>query len=152
LKRALSHDSRLETLKKEAKRWLRALLYGDAEAVRRLRAALPEALAEPGLRDVQLALARDYGFAGWRALRAALDDTPRRLPGISPRPDGDSQPIPARPPAKAVRWTASRCCISPTRGCPAAICTRSNSRVCCWRMVRMRTRVSRTTGAIRSPS
>jgi hypothetical protein len=30
--------------------------------------------ADPGLRDVQLALAREYGFPGWTALRQALDD------------------------------------------------------------------------------
>jgi uncharacterized protein len=30
--------------------------------------------ADPGLRDVQLALAREFGFRGWTALRQALDD------------------------------------------------------------------------------
>jgi len=30
--------------------------------------------AAPGLRDVQLALAREYGLPGWTALRQALDD------------------------------------------------------------------------------
>lgn len=74
MNRTLGPHSRLETLKKEAKRWLRALRDGDAEARRRLIAATPDAPIEPGLRDVHRALAREYGFAGWQALREALDD------------------------------------------------------------------------------
>ncbi len=74
MSRPLGIDARLDTLKREAKRWLRALRDDDPEARRRLRAVLPDAPAEPRLRDVQLALAREYGFAGWSALRAALDD------------------------------------------------------------------------------
>src|SRR5262245_42567699 len=55
-----------------------ALRAGDAEARRRLIAATPAAPANPGLRDVQLALAREHGLLGWVALRAALDDLARR--------------------------------------------------------------------------
>jgi hypothetical protein len=61
MSRTLTPDSSLETLKKEAKRWLKALRAGDAQARRRLIAATPAAPANPGLRDVQLALAREYG-------------------------------------------------------------------------------------------
>jgi hypothetical protein len=71
---SLSRDSSLENFRKDAKRWLRALRAGDAGARRRLLATLSSAPAEPGLRDVQLALAREYGFRGWSALRQALDD------------------------------------------------------------------------------
>lgn len=74
MSRMLGPDARLETLKKEAKRWLKALRAGDVEAKRRLVAAMPGAPAQPALRDVQLALAREYGLAGWSALRDALDD------------------------------------------------------------------------------
>jgi uncharacterized protein len=74
MSRTLTPDSSLETLKKEAKRWLNALRAGDTQARRRLIAATPTAPANPGLRDVQLALAREYGFPGWIALRRALDD------------------------------------------------------------------------------
>jgi ankyrin repeat protein len=74
MSRTLTPDASLETLKKEAKRWLKALRAGDAQARRRLIAATPAAPANPGLRDVQLALARGYGFPGWTALRQALDD------------------------------------------------------------------------------
>jgi ankyrin repeat protein len=72
--RTLTPDSNLDTLKKDAKRWLKALRAGDASAKQRLLAATPDAPAEPGLRDVQFALAREYGLAGWAALRQALDD------------------------------------------------------------------------------
>jgi ankyrin repeat protein len=72
--RSLTPDSSLETLRKEARRWLKALRAGDVEARRRLAAVTPGAPANPGLRDVQLALAREHRLPGWAALRAALDD------------------------------------------------------------------------------
>lgn len=74
MSRSLTPDSSLETLRKEAKRWLKALRAGDAEARRRLVAITPAAPADPGLRDVQLALAREHGLPGWAALKTALDD------------------------------------------------------------------------------
>jgi ankyrin repeat protein len=74
MSRTLTPDSSLETLKKEAKRWLKALRAGDAEARRRLVAVTPAAPANPSLRDVQLALAREYGLPGWTTLRQELDD------------------------------------------------------------------------------
>jgi hypothetical protein len=74
MSRTLTPDSNLETLKKEAKRWLKALRDGDAAAHHRLVAVTPAAPANPGLRDIQLALAREHGLPGWAALRAALDD------------------------------------------------------------------------------
>ncbi len=73
MSRALSPESNLDTLKKEAKRWLKALRDGDAAARGRLLAVLPGAPDAPGLRDVQHALAREHGLAGWDALRAALE-------------------------------------------------------------------------------
>lgn len=74
MSRTLTPDSSLETLRKEAKRWLKALRAGDAEARLRLVAATPAAPSDPGLRDVQLALAREHGLPGWAALRQELDD------------------------------------------------------------------------------
>jgi Leucine-rich repeat (LRR) protein len=62
----------LESLKKEAKRWLDTLRSGDARARARLRQAYPDAPADPGLRDVQHALAREHGFSGWSALKDAV--------------------------------------------------------------------------------
>jgi hypothetical protein len=68
----------LDSLKNEARRWLRGLHAADPDARARLRAALPEAPAAPTLRDVQLALAREHGFQGWPALKRALTPDPAR--------------------------------------------------------------------------
>jgi ankyrin repeat protein len=68
----LASPSHLESLKKEAKRWLKDVRAGEADAVARLRRAYPDAPAEPGLRDVQHALARERGFDGWSALKAGV--------------------------------------------------------------------------------
>lgn len=62
----------LESLRREAKRWLAALRRGDPEARTRFQRALPDAPRDPTLRDVQHALAREHGFAGWTAVREAL--------------------------------------------------------------------------------
>ena len=74
MSRALTPKTNLELLRKEAKRWLKALRAGDPAATARLRAAWPEAPAEPALRDLQHALARDYGAESWAGLKVALDD------------------------------------------------------------------------------
>ena len=68
----LTPQTTLDTLKKDAKRWLKSVRAGDGDALERLRALNPKAGAEPGLRDVQHALARDYGFDGWPALKEEL--------------------------------------------------------------------------------
>jgi hypothetical protein len=69
----LSPRRNLESLKKEAKRWLADLQAGDAEARSRLQRASPDAPATPTLRDVQHALALEHGFAGWTLLKDAVD-------------------------------------------------------------------------------
>ncbi len=66
--------SALENLKREAKRWLRALRGNVEEARARLVRAFPGAPDVPTLRDVQHALAREHGFAGWAALKAQLTE------------------------------------------------------------------------------
>jgi hypothetical protein len=63
----------LESLKKEAKRWLAALRDGDPAARERLVIALRHPPTSPTLRDVQLALAREHGFAGWAELKRAAE-------------------------------------------------------------------------------
>ena len=70
--RVLTSRTKLESLRKEAKRWLKALRAGDARAIARLSAAFPTASPNPGLRDVQHALALEYGLSGWIELKAAL--------------------------------------------------------------------------------
>ena len=62
----------LDNLKKEAKRWLKALRAGDEQARARLERSYPAAHAAPGLRDVQFALAREHGLPGWTELIAKL--------------------------------------------------------------------------------
>ena len=63
----------LDSLKKEAKRWLAALRANVAEARARLERAVPESTPSPSLRDVQHALAREHGFTGWSALKDAIE-------------------------------------------------------------------------------
>jgi len=58
MNRQLMADSSPETLRKEAKRWLKALRAQDPKAHQRLRRSYPGAPPQPGLRDVQYALAR----------------------------------------------------------------------------------------------
>jgi ankyrin repeat protein len=72
--RTLGAAASLESLKKEAKRWLKALREGDAAARERLRRVLPNAGTEIALREVQHALAFEHGMAGWAALKEALAD------------------------------------------------------------------------------
>jgi hypothetical protein len=73
------HDERpksgrsLESLKKEAKRWLAALRDGTPESHARLARAIRNPPDAPTLRDVQLALAREHGFAGWSDLKDAIE-------------------------------------------------------------------------------
>ena len=74
MSRALTPKTTLDTLKKDAKRWLKAVRAGDAKALARLAAAWPKAPAAPSLRDMQQALALEYGLADWKAVLAALAD------------------------------------------------------------------------------
>src|SRR5262245_58031418 len=73
MNRQLLGASTLKNLKKEAKRWLKALRANDREARQRLERAFPQAPAQPTLRDIQLALALERGFAGWPALKKQLE-------------------------------------------------------------------------------
>jgi ankyrin repeat protein len=72
--RTLGAAATLESLKKEAKRWSKALREGDAAARERLQRVVPNAGANVGLREVQHALALEHGLAGWAALKEALAD------------------------------------------------------------------------------
>ncbi|HEV7337210.1 MAG TPA: hypothetical protein VGO06_14645 [Bosea sp. (in: a-proteobacteria)] len=70
--RELSARSNLETLRRQAKRWLKEIETGDAAALARLRAQILNPASPPKLREVQHALAREYGFASWAALKQEL--------------------------------------------------------------------------------
>jgi uncharacterized protein len=62
----------LDNLRKTAKRWLKSLRDGDAEARARLRRAYPDAHEPATLRDVQHGLARERGHESWLALTRAV--------------------------------------------------------------------------------
>ena len=59
----------LDHLRREARDLLRAAQAGDPTAVGRIRAVS----AAPTLASAQLALAREYGFASWARLKAAVE-------------------------------------------------------------------------------
>jgi hypothetical protein len=58
----------LESLRKQAKKLARGVVAGDAAAIGRARAQLPQAELPLSHRDAQLVLAREYGFPGWQEL------------------------------------------------------------------------------------
>src|ERR1700720_441669 len=58
----------LESLRKQAKKLARGIVGGDARAIARARAQLPQAELLLSQRDAQLVLAREYGFPGWQDL------------------------------------------------------------------------------------
>src|SRR6516164_6539372 len=58
----------LESLRKQAKKLARGIAAGDADAIARARAQLPQATLPLSQRDAQLVLAREYGFPGWQDL------------------------------------------------------------------------------------
>ena len=70
----------IDNLRKEAKRWLRALREGDANAYSRFRGAYSNPPDRPGLRDVQHALAKEMGHESWIELS-------RALAGVAESPD-----------------------------------------------------------------
>ena len=72
MSRRLTPKTTLEGLKREAKRWLKALRDNVGEARARFERVLPNAPDVPTLRDVQHALAREHGAPGWSALKSEL--------------------------------------------------------------------------------
>src|SRR5437899_7839075 len=58
----------LESLRKQAKKLARGIVAGDASAVARPRAQLPQAGLPLSHGDARLVLAREYGFPGWQDL------------------------------------------------------------------------------------
>src|SRR5438477_1837115 len=71
--RKLASTTTLDNLRKEAKRWLKALRENDAAGRERFEHAYPNAPAKPVLRDVHHALAREYGLNSWNELKQALE-------------------------------------------------------------------------------
>ncbi len=70
--RQITPSTSLTTIRKEAKRWLTELRANDPDARARLDRVYPAAAPHPVLRDVQHALAREYGQDSWIALKQTL--------------------------------------------------------------------------------
>lgn len=69
---SLPRHASFESIRKQAKRLARQFAAGDPDALARVHAQLPDPNLPLSLRDAQLVLAREYGFAGWQDLRAAV--------------------------------------------------------------------------------
>jgi hypothetical protein len=70
--RTLPARPSLESLRKQAKKLARDIAAGDAGAIARARAQLPQVDLPLSHRNAQLVLAREYGFAGWQDLTAEV--------------------------------------------------------------------------------
>src|SRR6266540_1076856 len=62
----------LESLRKQAKKLARDIAAGDAAAIERARAHLPNVDAPLTQRNAQLVIAREYGYPGWQDLTAEV--------------------------------------------------------------------------------
>ena len=81
--------SDLESLRKEAKFWLKQVRTNHSGFTKRLRLAYPGAPASPTLRDIQHALAREQGYESWKALQADLPPSLKlRRPGEAGSDEG----------------------------------------------------------------
>jgi len=66
-----SHSS-FESIRKQAKKLVRQVAANNPDGVARVHAQLSAPILPLSLRDAQLVLAREYGFAGWQDLRATV--------------------------------------------------------------------------------
>jgi ankyrin repeat protein len=104
----------LERLRKEAKRRLKAVRSGDERAIHWYRHAVPNAAANPTLRDMQLAVARNLDFSGWAELKRALETPvpePQSKEGIITRFLDNACPdhhVRGRQDHRRAEWTAMR--------------------------------------------
>src|SRR6185503_4247224 len=62
----------LESLRKQAKKLARDIAAGDAAAIARARAHLPNVNLPLTQRNAQLVIAREYGYPGWQDLTAEV--------------------------------------------------------------------------------
>src|SRR5688572_29628026 len=76
-RRTLDASVNLESLKKEAKRWLKALREEDVQARERWRPHDANQPSAPTLRDIQRTLAAEFGLPGWEALKEKLAEAQR---------------------------------------------------------------------------
>ncbi|ASG20175.1 ankyrin repeat domain-containing protein [Nitrospirillum viridazoti] len=79
MSRTLSTRTTVDGLRREAKRWLKAMGAGEADAIARFLIVFPGHATAPKLREVQHALAREHGFPTWAALTQELADRTRTM-------------------------------------------------------------------------
>jgi hypothetical protein len=72
MERKLTPNTTLDNLRRDAKRWLKALRENNAEARAHFERAYPKHTGTPVLRDVHFALAQLYGFENWKDLKLAV--------------------------------------------------------------------------------
>jgi ankyrin repeat protein len=75
--RELTPQTSLDSLRKMAKRWRQDIEAGDAPALARFRDVFPASDGKPKLREVQHALAHEFSFASWAALKEEIEDRAR---------------------------------------------------------------------------
>ncbi|WP_321473994.1 hypothetical protein [uncultured Paludibaculum sp.] len=85
MQRKLTSTTSLENLKREAKRWLNDLRKNNLDARERFRQAYPNGPEAPVLRDVQHALACEYGQDNWKGLKQILEALHPVAPALATR-------------------------------------------------------------------
>ncbi len=90
MQRTLTPATTLDNLRKEAKRWLKALRENNAKAREHFQHAYPNGPSQPVLRDVQHALARVYGQNDWKGLKKAVQESAARSAATR---DAPAQPV-----------------------------------------------------------
>ncbi len=75
--RSLAVYATLDSLKKQAKSFLKAVQVGDTSARSRVAPYFAD-IASVGLQDIQLVLAREFGFSSWAKLKAHLESGDRK--------------------------------------------------------------------------
>lgn len=90
MQRTLTPATTLDNLRKQAKRWLKALRENNTKAREHFQHAYPNGPSQPVLRDVQHALARVYGQNDWKSLKQAVQESAARRAAM---PDTPAQPV-----------------------------------------------------------
>ena len=70
--RRLTSRSSLESVRRQAKRWLKQITAGDSDAIARFMARAPNR-PNPTFREVQHALALDYNYSNWVRTQAGVN-------------------------------------------------------------------------------
>src|SRR5262249_44796990 len=83
MQRRLTATTNLRNLRREAKRWLRALRENNRKAHERFDHAYPKHAETPMRRDVQHALACEHNLENWKELKLAVKQAKKLKTGES---------------------------------------------------------------------